>query len=69
MSRLVSLIAVSALSFEHPIPTSFSGWPAIEPPVQPSRGLFGFFGFAPAYSDIAATTPARSWLSNAPNAP
>ena len=41
--RFVSLIAVSALSFEQPTPTSLSGWPLIEPPVQPSRGLFGFF--------------------------
>src|SRR5438045_7392205 len=39
------------------------------PPVQPSRGLFGFFGLAPAYCENAATTPAMSWLSNAPNAP
>src|SRR4051812_6011468 len=39
------------------------------PPVQPSRGLLGFFGFAPANCDIAETTPARSWLSNEPNAP
>src|SRR3954451_14746091 len=67
--RFVSLMAVSARSFEQPMPTSLSGWPLIEPPVQPSRGLFLFFGFAPAYWDIAETTPARSWLSNAPNAP
>src|SRR4051794_14189696 len=39
------------------------------PPVQPSRGLFGFFGRAPANCDIAETTPARSWLSNEPKAP
>src|SRR5215213_9538473 len=57
--RFVSLIAVSARSFEQPIP----------PPFQPFRGLFGSTGFAPAYSDIADTTPARSWLSNEPNAP
>src|SRR5436305_15103898 len=69
ISRFVSLIAVSALSFEQPTPTSFSGWPLIDPPVQPLRGLFGFFAFAPANCDIAVTTPARSWLSNEPNAP
>src|SRR4051794_11588642 len=68
-SRRVSLIAVSALSFEQPTPTSLSGWPLISPPVQPSRGLLGFLGFAPAYSENAATTPARSWLSKDPNAP
>ena len=39
------------------------------PPVQPSRGLFGFFGLAPANCENADTTPARSWLSNVPNAP
>src|SRR4051794_27624079 len=68
-SRRVSLIAVSALSFEQPTPTSLSGWPLISPPVQPSRGLLGFLGLAPAYSESAATTPARSWLSKDPNAP
>src|SRR4051812_18048009 len=69
MSRRVSLIAVSAWSFEQPIPTSLSGWPLIAPPVQPARGLFGSFGLAPANCDIAETTPARSWLSNEPNPP
>ena len=39
------------------------------PPVQPSRGLFGFFGLAPANCESAETTPAMSWLSNEPNAP
>ena len=29
------------------------------PPVQPSRGLLGFFGLAPANCDIAETTPDR----------
>src|SRR6266536_1631126 len=68
-SRRVSLIAVSALSLEQPTPTSCSGWPLISPPVQPSRGLLGFLGLAPVCSETAATTPARSWLSNDPNAP
>src|SRR5690348_2983090 len=67
--RFVSLIAVSARSFEQPMPTSLRGCPLIEPPDQPARGLFRLTGLAPAYSDMAATTPARSWLSNAPNAP
>src|SRR4051794_32061355 len=67
--RLVSLMAVSAWSLEHPMPASTSGWPLMAPPVQPSRGLFGFFGRAPANCDIAETTPARSWLSKDPNAP
>ena len=39
------------------------------PPVQPSRGLLGFFGLAPANWLNAETAPARSWLSNEPNAP
>src|SRR3954452_1094883 len=69
MSRRVSLIAVSAWSFEQPMPTSLSGWPLIAPPVQPARGRVGFLGFAPANWDIAEPTPARSWLSNEPNAP
>src|SRR3954447_7650861 len=69
ISRRVSLIAVSAWSLEQPIPTSLSGWPLMAPPVQPARGLFGSFGFAPANCDMAETTPARSWLSNEPNAP
>ena len=60
MSRLVSLIAVSARSLLQPMPTSLTGCPPIDPPVQPLRGSFGFTGFAPAYSDIAETTPARS---------
>src|SRR3954453_3214739 len=67
--RRVSRIAVSARSSEQPTPTSLSGWPSMAPPVQPSRGLFGFFGLAPANCEKAATTPARSWLSNEPNAP
>src|SRR4029077_4774704 len=67
--RFVSLIAVSARSFEQPTPTSWSGWPPTEAPVQPSRGLFGFFALPPANCAIAVTTPARSWLSNDPNAP
>src|SRR3954451_1883531 len=69
ISRRVSLIAVSAWSFEQPMPTSLSGWPLMAPPVQPARGRFGFFGFAPANCETAETTPARSWLSNEPNAP
>src|SRR5690349_24439379 len=69
MRRRVSLIAVSAWSFEQPMPTSLSGWPLIAPPVQPARGRFGFFGLPPANCEIAETTPARSWLSNEPNAP
>src|SRR3954453_17927508 len=69
MSRRVSLIAVSAWSLEQPIPTTWRGGPLMAPPVQPSRGRFGFFGLAPANCDIAETTPARSWLSNDPNAP
>ena len=67
--RFVSLITLSALSFEQPIPTSWSGCPPIWPPVQPLRGLFGSTGFAPANCDIADTTPARSCWSNDPNAP
>src|ERR1700682_259188 len=69
MSRLVSLFALSALSFEHPTPTSLIGWPLIWAPVQPLRGLFGSTGFPPAYCDIAAQTPARAELSTEPNAP
>ncbi len=67
--RFVSLIARSALSLPQPIPTSFSGCPLIDAPTQPSRGLFGFLAWPPANWDIAVTTPARSWLSNEPNAP
>src|SRR3954451_14622168 len=67
--RLVSLMAVSAWSLEHPMPASTSGWPLMAPPVQPSRGLFRFFGRAPANCESAETTPARSWLSKDPNAP
>src|SRR3954452_2143893 len=69
MSRRVSLIAVSARSSEQPTPTILIGWSPMAPPVMPSRGLFGFFGLAPANCENAATTPARSWLSNDPNAP
>src|SRR5919197_1059389 len=69
ITRRVSLMTVSAGSSLQPMPTNLGGWSPIAPPVQPSRGLLGFFGLAPANCDIAATTPARSWLSNAPNAP
>src|SRR4051794_32431933 len=69
MSRRVSLMAVSARSSEQPTPTILIGWSPMAPPVMPSRGLFGFLGFAPANCEKAATTPARSWLSNEPNAP
>ena len=31
--------------------------------------MFGSFGFAPANCENAATTPAMSWLSNAPKSP
>jgi len=54
------LIAVSALSFEQPIPTSFNGWPLICPPVQPADGFFGFFGFTPAYCARAVIAPPMS---------
>src|SRR5919198_4993858 len=67
--RRVSLIARSELSSPQPMPTSLSGWLPMAPPVNPSRGLLGFFGVAPANCAKAATTPARSWLSNDPKAP
>ena len=69
MSRRVSLMAVPDVSSPQPTPTSFSGWPLIAPPVQPSRGLSGFLGLAPANWANAETAPAMFWLSNVPNAP
>jgi len=67
--RFVSLIAVSARSFEQPKPTIWSGCPPTAPPVMPADGLLLFFGVAPAYWTKAAMAPPMSasyWLPNAP---
>ena len=60
MSRLVSLMAESAVSFAQPMPTSWSGWPPIDPPCQPADGLFGLFGFAPPNCETAVIAPPMS---------